>query len=240
MSSSATTAILLGGGRGTRMQECTEDKILMMVQGKPLFMYSLEAFIESGVVDNIVFVYRDLEQKKEIESSIQRGAKTWKSLKIFWAQGGERRQDSVLSGLKSLEHEPAYVFIHDLARPLIQPESIRKIYRTLLGKDAAVLAHAVVDTIKQISPESKTLEDLNRDTLWAMETPQAFRYSLIYRAYEEVEKRDLKVTDDAAALNVIGHFITIVENCFPNPKITLQKDVDYLEFLLTKNHYATV
>lgn len=237
----SNTAILLAGGSSSRMQNYVEDKILMIIQDKPLFAYSIEAFIESAAVDSLLIVYKDTQQKSFIEQWILNNIDIPNSLELCWAQGGLRRQDSVLAGLKALTHKTEYVFIHDLARPLIQAESIRKIYQTLLVEDAAVLAHPVADTIKQIIPESSNmLKDLNRDTLWAMETPQAFKYSLAYKAYEEVDKRNLQITDDAAALSLIGHPISIVENDLPNPKITLQSDVDYLEFLLAKKHYAAI
>lgn len=237
----SNTAILLAGGNSSRMQSYVDDKILMVIQGKPVFAYSIEAFIESEVVDSLVIAYKDIQQKALIEQWIYDNIDGANSLEIFWAQGGLRRQDSVFAGLKALTHKTEYVFIHDLARPLIQAESIRRIYQTLLVEDAAVLAHPVTDTIKQILPESLNMpKDLNRNSLWAMETPQAFKYSLAYKAYEEVDRRNLQITDDAAALSLIGHPIAIVKNDLPNPKITLQSDVDYLEFLLTKKHYAAI
>lgn len=235
----SNAAILLGGGSSIRMQGYTEDKILVMAQGKPLFAYSLEAFIKSEVVDNLVIVYKDNDQKQFIQEWILNNTSF---PTIHWVQGGERRQDSVLAGLRALTNETHYVFIHDLARPLIRAESLRELYQTLLTENTAVLAHPVHDTIKQSLPESpKTLNDLNRDTLWATETPQAFQYSLARTAYEEVANRKLHITDDAAALTLIGHPVTLVPNKYPNPKITLPSDLDYLEFLLqTKTHHASL
>lgn len=233
----STTAILLAGGKGTRMPSHIEDKILMTIHDVPVFAYSIKAFIESEIIDNLIVVYRDSHQKTVIEQWIYNNISN--SLPISWTQGGQRRQDSVFAGLKSLTHKTEYVFIHDLARPLIQSSSIRHIYQTLLNENSAVLAHAVPDTIKQILPTSpKMLKDLDRATLWAMQTPQAFKYSMIYQAYQEVENRNFHVTDDAAALSLIGLPITIVENHLPNPKITVQNDVYYLEFLLTNKNYA--
>lgn len=239
-----SSAILLGGGSGTRMRGYAEDKILMMIEGKPVFAYSIEAFIESEVVDRLMIVYRDIEQKAVIEQWIFNNIDSENLPAIFWVQGGARRQDSVvaaLRGLKEMVRETEYVYVHDLARPLIQPRSIRKMHQILLIEKAVVLACAVVDTIKQRVVEApKTLQDLDRETLWGMETPQAFGYGLIYEAYEEVVRRDLRITDDAGAVSILGHPIAIVENDYPNPKITLKRDVDYLEFLLSKKYYAAI
>lgn len=224
------------------MQGHVEDKLLMMIEGRPLFAYSLEAFIESEVVDNLVVVYRDLAQRAVIEGWFRDNCDNIISpLSVLWVQGGERRQDSVVAGLRGISEETDYVFIHDLARPLIQAESIRKMYQTLLIEKAVVLAHAVVDTIKQVGMGSLgVFKDLDRDTLWSMETPQAFAYPLVCRAHEEVARLNLKITDDAAAVSLIGHPIAIVENDRPNPKITLKSDIDYLEFLLRKKYNAAI
>lgn len=218
------------------------DKILTEVLGKPIFAYAIEAFIKSEVVDRLVLIYRDLIQKEFIEEWISDNVSN--PLPIVWAQGGARRQDSVLIGLRALPAQTDFVFIHDIARPLIQPVTIRKINHFLLaegGGGGTALAHPVTDTVKQtFAGAPKVLHDLNRETLWAMETPQAFKHSVALGAYEEVERRKIEVTDDAAAVSLLNHPITIIENHLPNPKITVQHDIDYVEFLLTQKSHASL
>lgn len=230
-------AILLGGGEGTRMEGYVEDKILAILQGKPVFAYSIEAFIESKVVDTLMIVYKNDHQKMIIEEWINNEL-SFPHTQILWSLGGKRRQDSVFNALKAVPQKTDYVFIHDLARPLLRPKTVKELYQSLLQEGASVLARPVIDTIKQIFPESKKLNDLNRNTLWTMETPQAFKYSLIYDAHIEVEKNNLEITDDAAAVSLINHPITIVQNSLPNPKITVQSDIHFIEYLITQNHYA--
>lgn len=234
----SNAAILLGGGKSERMGN-GENKILTLVFGKPIFAYSIEAFIKSEIFDLMVIVYKDSDQKNLIQKWMLDNVSD--SLKILWVKGGKERQDSVLAGLRVLSNETNYVFIHDMARPLIQADMIRKVNKVLLLNESATLAHHVVDTIKQVLPESpRTLKDLDRKTLWSMETPQAFKRSIVLEAYEAVAKSGLEVTDDVGAVSLLGYPVEVVENRLPNPKITVKSDIDYIKFLLTHKNHATL
>ncbi|RME67609.1 MAG: 2-C-methyl-D-erythritol 4-phosphate cytidylyltransferase, partial [Verrucomicrobia bacterium] len=98
----------------------------------------------------------------------------------------------------------------------------------------------LADTIKRLPPGARDtvrrrLRTIDRDRLRAMETPQAFRRSLIEPAYREIRRRGLTVTDDAAALELVTrHRVTLLENTTPNPKITRPADLAWAEFLLTR------
>jgi 2-C-methyl-D-erythritol 4-phosphate cytidylyltransferase len=81
-------------------------------------------------------------------------------------------------------------------------------------------------------PVPVLLRDLDRSTLWAMETPQVFRRALILDAYRRVKADSVRITDDVAAATHVGHKVAIVENLFPNPKITEPHDLAWVEFLL--------
>ncbi len=227
-------AILLAAGSGRRMQDATEDKVLVQLAGKPTLLYSIEAFIDSGCVQTICIVVRDSEQQQTINGlmdTIALGA-----IHVQFTQGGSERQDSVHNALNSLPKECMNVFIHDCARPLVRAESIKEL-NTVVSRDrAAVLAHPVVDTIKRIQSADTLaqvkLEDLDRSRLWAMETPQAFAYSEILKAYRHVADQRLSITDDTAAAATISFNTTIVPNKHPNPKLTTVKDLAYIEWLL--------
>lgn len=231
----SNAAILLGAGESSRMEGLVEDKIVTMILEKPVFAYSIEAFIKSSVIDSLVIVYKNVTQKAIIEKWI--AIHMPNVLKVLlWAKGGAKRQDSVLSGLKMLSKSTKNVFIHDLARPLIQSDTIESLYEFLLTNKAAALAHRIVDTIKQVSPQiPQKLNTLDRTHLWGMETPQAFPYWMALEAYQEVAKQNLEVTDDAAAVSLLGHSIEILENKLPNPKITIKTDIDYITFLLSQD-----
>lgn len=238
----SNAAILLGGGNSTRMGDAIEDKIIALILNKPVFAYSIEAFINTKIIDTLVIVYRNSSQKEFIEEWLMNNVST--DIKILWSQGGKKRQDSVFSGLKILSNTTQYVFIHDMARPLIQSNMIKELYKVLLTKSSATLAHRVVDTIKQVLPEyPQKLHNIDRSNLWAMETPQAFSYPIALEALKKTEAQELEFTDDTGAVNMLGIPIEIVENKLPNPKITVKNDLDYITFLLgfsEKNNYVTI
>jgi 2-C-methyl-D-erythritol 4-phosphate cytidylyltransferase len=207
------------------MQGAVEDKVLAPLAGRPVFAYSGAAFLESGVADLYVVVYRDLRQMLALSA-----AAPTPSMLI---RGGRTRQDSVMHALAALPGDIAYVFVHDCARPLVQPQQLIALHEVVRKKNAVVLAHRVTDTIKESSGTAlRRLRTLDRSRLWAMETPQVFAKDLIVRAYARVAERGLHVTDDAGAVEGLGHPVAIVENPHPNPKLTTPADMAYLEFLM--------
>ncbi len=92
----------------------------------------------------------------------------------------------------------------------------------------------MTDTIKDHRGEGR-LRTLDRQHLWAMETPQVFARELICKAYAKVSARKLAITDDASAVELLKHPVALLENPHPNPKLTTPADLAYLEFLLTQN-----
>jgi 2-C-methyl-D-erythritol 4-phosphate cytidylyltransferase len=156
---------------------------------------------------------------------------------VLFTLGGKERQDSVERGLRLVPEAVEYVFIHDCARPLVTPASLRALLAAVRRDDAAVLAHRATDTIKQTPPRPRglrrlLLRDLRRDTLWAMETPQVFARELAQQAYLQVRQKKLRVTDDVAAVAALGHAVTLVENHAPNPKLTRPEDFAWAEVLV--------
>jgi len=149
----------------------------------------------------------------------------------LFVRGGKERQDSVAAALAELPDDVKYVFIHDCARPLVRPEQLAALHKIVRREDAVVLAHRVTDTIKEHRGEGR-LRTLDRQRLWAMETPQVFSRKLICRAYARVAERKLKITDDAAAVEFLKHPVALLDNPHPNPKLTTLTDLAYLEFLL--------
>jgi 2-C-methyl-D-erythritol 4-phosphate cytidylyltransferase len=226
---SRTAALLLAAGSGSRMQGTVGDKVLARLAGRPVFSYSAAAFMQSAVADLYVIVYRDQRQMLELSAL----APTPSVL----VHGGRERQDSVTAALAALPADIEYVFIHDCARPLIHPEQLVALHKIVRREQAVVLAHRVTDTIKEHRDDAR-LRTLDRSRLWAMETPQVFSRELITRAYARVAAKKRHVTDDAQAVEQLGHPIALLENAQPNPKLTTPADLAYLEFLLTRNPAA--
>jgi 2-C-methyl-D-erythritol 4-phosphate cytidylyltransferase len=231
-----TAAIFLAAGRGQRMQGAVADKVLAPLAGRPVFAYSAAAFMASTVADFYVIVYRDRPQMLALSA--------YAPTPSVLVRGGRERQDSVIAALTALPGDIAQVFIHDCARPLIRPEQLVALHKAVRRSEAVVLAHRVTDPIKErrgqfpnraraireLTPSR--LRTLERSRLWAMETPQVFSRDLVMRAYARVQQRGLRVTDDAAAVELLGHPVTLLENPYPNPKLTTPADLAYVEHLL--------
>ena len=230
----SSIAILLAAGSAQRMEGRVEDKILAPINGQPALVYSLKAFDRSCVINSYLIVYRDEIQKKAIEAII--AAHGFGHLEIQVVLGGAERQLSVMKALNAIEENCDYVFIHDCARPCITTEAIKDVYAAVQEDQAASLAHPVVDTIKRTEAADDlrklSLEDLDRSRVWAMETPQAFALKNILKAYQNVIKKKLTITDDTAALATINLKTTLVPNKRPNPKLTTPTDLTYIEHLL--------
>lgn len=228
---SRTAAILLAAGSGSRMNGAVEDKILAPLAGRPVFSYSASAFMQSAIADLYVVVYRDQRQMMELSAH----APTPSVL----VRGGRERQDSVMNALAALPADIAHVFIHDCARPLVQPEQLVALHKIVRREQAVVLAHRVTDTIKEHlvrrtrnGEEHVRLRTIDRARLWAMETPQVFARDLISRAYIRVQSLGRSITDDAQAVEQLGHPVALLENPHPNPKLTTPHDFKHIEFLL--------
>jgi 2-C-methyl-D-erythritol 4-phosphate cytidylyltransferase len=222
---SRTAVILLAAGSGRRMQGAVADKILAPLAGRPVFAHSAAAFLESGVADYYVIVARDQAQSIALSAYAPTPAQ--------FVIGGKERQDSVRNALAALPADIAYVFIHDCARPLVRAEQLVGLHKIVRKENAVVLAHRVADTIKQHS-DTGHLKNLDRDRLWAMETPQVFARELIDEAYAKVAAKKRRITDDASAVEYLKHPVALLENTHPNPKLTTPADLAYAEFLLAQ------
>ena len=222
---SRTAVILLAAGSGARMNGAVPDKVLALLAGRPVFAHSAAAFMQSAIADLYVVVYRDQRQMMELSA--------YAPTPSVLVRGGRERQDSVRHALAALPGDIEHVFIHDCARPLIRPEQLVTLHKIVRREQAVVLAHRVTDTIKEHRADAR-LRTLDRSRLWAMETPQVFARDLIVRAYDRVVARRRRITDDAQAVEGLGHPIALLEDNRPNPKLTTPADLAWLEFLLAR------
>lgn len=206
------------------MQGTVPDKLLAPLGGRPVFAHSVAAFQKSGVADYYVIVYRDQPQLHELMCYAPTPA--------YYVKGGAERQDSVALALEALPPGIEYVFIHDCARPFVQSEQLVALLKIVRREQAVVLAHPVTDTIKEHRGDGK-LKTLDRSKLWAMETPQVFSAALIAKAYSKVVRKKLRVTDDAAAVELLGESVALLENFHANPKLTTPADLPLFEYLLS-------
>jgi len=229
-------AILLAAGRGSRMRESVDDKILYEVGGCTLFAKSLLAFREAAVANLWIVTYRDQSQKELLASEASKMAP--EDVEVILVKGGEERRHSVQNALAKIPPEIQIVFVHDCARPMIRAKSLVKLLSVAIETGGATLAHPVRDTIKQTredqGPHPIAGHTVDRSSLWAMETPQTFQAELLREGMAQAIAENLSVTDETSAVGLLGHPVSLVDSGYPNPKVTTPADLSYIEFLINK------
>lgn len=221
------TALIVAAGRGTRMGPGA-DKLFLEVAGLPVVGQTWRRFDSSPSIDFVVLVIR--ESHRAAFEDLARALGLGKPFQCV--TGGAERQDSVWNGLQALPDSTALVAIQDGARPCTSSAVIDATLNAARDVGAAVAAQRVSDTIKE-SEDGETLSrNLDRSKLWAVQTPQCFRREVIVNALREVRRRNILVTDDTAACELIGQPVRIVPTTEPNPKVTVPSDLPYIEWLL--------
>jgi 2-C-methyl-D-erythritol 4-phosphate cytidylyltransferase len=224
-----TSAIIVAAGQGTRMGPGI-DKLFWPVAGRPLIAHTWQRFDVAKCIDQIVLVVRD-----GMQSAFKELAATFHFQKpIHIVTGGKHRQDSVWHGTEGLPSDCELVAIQDGARPCTSEKVITATLQAARQSGAAVAAQRLTDTIKESDDAQRISRHLDRTHLWSVQTPQSFRVEVIRRALEAVRQKEIVLTDDTAACELIGQPVTLVENLEPNPKVTVPADLAYIELLLRK------
>ncbi|MCX6010807.1 MAG: 2-C-methyl-D-erythritol 4-phosphate cytidylyltransferase, partial [Chloroflexi bacterium] len=192
--------------------------------GRPVLSYVLAAFGSCQSVDHIVLVVNE----KSLEACRKLIAKAKLSTPIDVCIGGKRRQDSVAAGLKQLK-DCGWVVIHDGARPLVTKELIEEGLKAAKETGAAVATVPVTDTIKVAHDDQVVLETPIRQNLWAVQTPQVFRFDIITETYRKAKG---EATDDASLVEQAGYRVKLYMGSYDNIKITTTNDLLIAEVLL--------
>jgi len=189
----------------------------------PMFFLALESVLPQSDEVAIVTLPDFIGTVKTIlRAAGADGDLTFRGTRIIPVIGGERRQDSVERGLEALSSDVDIVLIHDAARPFASPDLAERVAEAAREHGAVVPVIAVPDTIKRVDGEV-VAETLERSTLGLAQTPQGFRREVIEAAYRELEGAD--VTDDARAVELTGHPVTVVPGEPGNFKVTTPVDL---------------
>ncbi|WEG12695.1 2-C-methyl-D-erythritol 4-phosphate cytidylyltransferase [Pullulanibacillus sp. KACC 23026] len=216
--------VIPAAGSGKRMG-AGQNKLFLSLSGTPIIMRTLLVFEQDSWCKGIILVIKETE-REWFEQQIHKHHLT-KVLSLI--SGGKERQHSVYNGL--LQATSDIVLIHDGARPLIGQEAIHRVVLQAYEKGAAVLAVPVKDSVKKVN-QTRITETVERESLWAMQTPQAFRLPLILKAHEIGAKSDKPATDDAELVEWLGEAVFIVESSYTNIKMTTAEDLVIGERLL--------
>lgn len=221
---SGTSAVIPAAGKGERFGRGS-NKVFAEASGKPLLAYTLDAFERSELIDEIIIVVAE----SEIDEA-RRVAETFDISKVkAVVAGGNHRQDSVWQGISAVSDASDIIAIHDGARPLVSQETIQATVAAARFYGAGVAAVPVVDTIKSADPDAMVTSTPDRNSLWAIQTPQTFKKDVLHRAFERAKEDGYYATDDAALVEHLGHPVKLVMGAYDNIKVTTPQDLDFVE-----------
>ena len=152
----------------------------------------------------------------------------------LFARPGSLRQDSTENGLKALTQPVEYVLVHDSARPFITKKAVDNLLCYLGRQEAATLASKATSTMRTSDKEDLGTCVLLRENTWDVQTPQLIKKTLLAQGLKLAHERNLILTDDVSAAELLGYRVKLVENDKSNIKITYPEDLLYAEFLLSK------
>ncbi len=197
---------------------------------KPILAHTLQRFEENTAVDAI-FVIVDKDDFSDCRTNVLE-PHTFTKVKELIA-GGETRQMSVYNGVRALSEDVDFVVVHDGVRPFVNDQTIFDCLAAADAYGAAVAAVPVKDTIKIADENAFIVETPVRERLWAVQTPQVFRKSLLEEAHQKAHAQQLTATDDAALVEQLGFPVKLVMGSYENLKITTPEDLRVAEVRLS-------
>ncbi len=212
--------IVVAAGKGTRFGG-KEKKILAKIDGQPMFLRSVQCFINRPDVAETILVVSPEDE----ESIREKYGANLGFMGVKLAIGGAERCDSVAAGLEKVSEQAVLVAIHDAARPIVSPEMIDGVFAEARKSGAAILAAPLRGTIKRVSEAGVIDATLDREGLWEAQTPQVFSRAVIAEAYARRGELETVPTDEAQLVEVVGHPVQVVESDLSNLKITSRGDI---------------
>jgi 2-C-methyl-D-erythritol 4-phosphate cytidylyltransferase len=205
-------------------------KQFLDLQGRPLLAFTLEKFQVCPAIDSIILVAPQNEVKYCRSEIVERHHLTKVENVVA---GGERRQDSVRLGIEASGGDYGLVLIHDGVRPLITHDLIEHVVKAAQEHRAVITGLPAKETVKEIDENALVVKTYERQKVWLVQTPQAFRYEDILMAHRRaVEEGWDEVTDDALLVEKVGIPVKVVEGPEDNIKVTTPQDLELVRFLL--------
>lgn len=225
-----TGVIIPAAGRGARMgTPGKKSKSYLPLLGSPVLVHTLKPFEASELVTDIVLVVAP----SDIDYCRDEIVRRYSFKKVnFVVGGGSERQDSVANGLKALSDDYDIILVHDGARCLVTVKIIEDCINAAGELGSAVAAVPVKDTIKEINSEGTVEKTLDRHTLRAVQTPQAFRSEIIREAFSIAVEDGFLGTDSSSLVERFGGEVAIVPGSYENVKLTTADDLLLAEKIL--------
>ena len=216
--------VILMAGFSTRFGG-PKNKTLVTLNGKAIFSYSIDAFVQSKRFDELLVVVSN-DNAKDVEQYLVDN-----KIDAKLVLGGKTRQESVEHALSYIEGKDFnIVVIHDAARPLVDDLIINEVIDAAKNHGASTAYLYVADTIAVKSEDEKIVEFVPRSTLASIQTPQAFKVDLLLEAHKKA--KSLEATDDCSLVLSLPHEVKLVKGDKKYHKVTTPEDIKYLEGLL--------
>jgi 2-C-methyl-D-erythritol 4-phosphate cytidylyltransferase len=235
--------IVPAAGLGTRMAPLSPGKIrkespskqFKDLGGVPILVRTLRQFAAVPAVHEIVVALRK-DEIAGFRAQIEKQYPEILKKRLQLVEGGEHRQDSVASALRSIAANPDdIVLIHDAVRPFVTAEIIHEVIASAQKHHAAIAGLPAVDTVKQVDRTAdgaiiKTT--IPRAGVVLAQTPQGFRYDILKKAFDEATADGFVGTDEASLIERSGLPVVVVMGSAKNIKITTPADMELAEFYL--------
>ena len=225
MTTVQTALLIPAAGQASRMGK-KRNKQYLLLEGKPVLAHTLQAFMGLGLFAPVIVIVTPGEEgllRKWVLGPF------FTQEDILVVHGGAERQHSVYNGLTALhkQHFPGdgFVCIHDGARPFADESLIQSVCRAALDGGAAVCGTPLKDTIKEVNREQRVIATPRRENYVAVQTPQCFRFSLLWEAHTMARERQFVSSDDAALVEQLGRSVKVVPGREDNIKLTTPLDL---------------
>jgi 2-C-methyl-D-erythritol 4-phosphate cytidylyltransferase len=212
--------VIAGGGKGVRLGGSTPKQFLLL-DSIPILLRTARRFEQHPAVSQIVVVVPSAYLLRA-ERLLRRGG-CRKIARVV--AGGADRQESVRRGMRAFPVPPGVILVHDAVRPFVSKRVIAEVIKGAVRYGGAVVGVRVTDTIKTGHTGGYYGKTLDRSNLWAVQTPQGFRRSVLERAHERAARTGFVGTDEASLVERIGLRVRIVEGDYGNIKITTREDL---------------
>ena len=221
-------AIVPAGGSGTRMGG-TVPKQFQSLNGIPILYHTIKTLQNCETISEIILVVPEKEYKTANTDWLGK-LEIVKKVVI----GGEKRQDSVYNGFCEVSQDSEIVLVHDGVRPFLSQKMIVDSIDAAREYGAAITAIPVHDTIKRVDTSGLVSQTIDREGLWRVQTPQAFRYSLLLDAFNKAKTENFYGTDEGALIEHLGEPVKIVEGLEQNIKITRPEDLELSKAFISR------
>jgi 2-C-methyl-D-erythritol 4-phosphate cytidylyltransferase len=221
-------AILLAAGKSRRFSYKNIKKQFLRFKDKTLIEYVLDKFLKVRSIKQFLVVVPK-ENFKKTEKILSK----YKDINLQMVIGGKERYNSVANAVKFLDKNIDYVLVHDVARPFVSVDLIKRCIEKIKNCDCLIPAINVSDTVKMINSNSEVIKTLDRENLVLVQTPQVFKTSVLKKIYSDeiLNKwtKKKKITDDAQLAELEGYKVKVIEGEKQNFKITTREDLYFIK-----------